>query len=99
MTNSLSGLQRSLIHRALSRPSLLLGADRELVLITGLAAVILVFVVLTAYSAVFGVLIWIIVVGVLRAMAKADPMMRQVYIRHVFYRPYYQPTTSPWRKF
>ncbi|MDM9621881.1 conjugal transfer protein TrbD [Rhizobium sp. AC44/96] len=99
MTNPLSGLQRSRIHRALSRPSLLIGADRELVLITGLAAVILIFVVLTAYSAVFGVLIWIFVVGVLRVMAKADPMMRQVYIRHVFYRAYYQPTTSPWRRF
>jgi type IV secretion system protein VirB3 len=36
---------------------------------------------------------------VLRVMAKADPMMRQVYIRHVFYRAYYQPTTSPWRRF
>ncbi len=99
MTNPLSGLQRNLIHRALSRPGLLIGADRELVLITGLAAVILIFVVLTVYSAVFGALIWIVVVGALRVMAKADPMMRQVYIRHVFYRPYYRPTTSPWRKF
>jgi type IV secretory pathway TrbD component/type IV secretory pathway VirB2 component (pilin) len=54
---------RSRIHRALSRPNLLMGADRELVLLTGLAAVILIFVVLTWYSALFGIAIWIVIVG------------------------------------
>ncbi|WP_342242840.1 VirB3 family type IV secretion system protein, partial [Ensifer sp. OTU672] len=39
MVERVSRLQRNRIHRALSRPSLLMGADRELVLITGLAAV------------------------------------------------------------
>lgn len=44
-------LARSRIHRALSRPNHLMGADRELVLLTGLATVILIFVVLTWFSA------------------------------------------------
>jgi type IV secretion system protein TrbD len=92
-------LHRNRVHRALSRPNLLMGADRELVLLTGLAAVILIFVVLTVYSALFGILIWIVIVGVLRMMAKADPMMRQVYVRHMRYRPHYLPTSSPWRQF
>jgi type IV secretion system protein VirB3 len=95
----MSGLRRHRIHRALSRPNLLMGADRELVLITGLAAVILIFVVLTVYSAIFGVAVWIVIVGALRMMAKSDPMMRQVYLRHISYRPMYRPTTSPWRRF
>ena len=99
MTERLSQLQRNRIHRALSRPNLLLGADRELVLITGLAAVILIFVVLTVYSAIIGVCIWIVVVGLLRAMAKSDPLMRQVYRRHVLYRSLYRPTSTPWRTF
>lgn len=94
-----SGLDRSRIHRALSRPNLLLGADRELVLLTGLAAIILIFVVLTPYSALFGIAVWIVVVAALRMMAKADPMMRRVYARHVTYRPHYRPTSTPWRKF
>jgi type IV secretion system protein VirB3 len=47
----------------LSRPNLLMGADRELVLLTGLAAAILIFVVLTWYSALFGIAIWIVVVA------------------------------------
>jgi type IV secretory pathway TrbD component len=92
-------LARSRIHRALSRPNHLVGADRELVLLTGLATVILIFVVLTWFSALFGVAVWIVVIGALRMMAKADPMMRQVYVRHVGYRPSYRPTSSPWRRY
>lgn len=91
-------LTRSRIHRALSRPNHLMGADRELVLLTGLAAIILIFVVLTWFSALFGVAIWIAVVATLRMMAKADPVMRQVYLRHIGYRPTYRPTSTPWRK-
>ena len=99
MVEPLSGLQRNRIHRALSRPNLLMGADRELVLITGLAAIILIFVVLTIYSALFGIAVWIVVVGVLRMMAKADPMMRKVYVRHISYKSTYKATTSPWRRY
>ena len=76
-----------------------MGADRELVLMTGLATVILIFVVLTWYSALLGVAIWITVVAGLRVMAKADPMMRQVYLRYIRYRPSYRPTSAPWRRY
>lgn len=99
MAESLSGLQRNRIHRALSRPNLLMGADRELVLLTGLAAVTLIFVVLTIYSALFGVAVWIVIVGLLRMMAKSDPLMRKVYVRHISHKPYYKATTSPWRRY
>jgi type IV secretory pathway TrbD component len=92
-------LARSRIHRALSRPNQLMGADRELVLLTGLATVILIFVVLTWFSVLFGIAVWIAVVGALRMMAKADPMMRQVYLRHVRYQRSYRPTSSPWRRY
>lgn len=94
-----SNLVRSRIHRALSRPNLLMGADRELVLLTGLAAVILIFVVLTWYAALFGVAIWLVAVAALRMMAKVDPLMRRVYVRHVSYKPHYRPTSSPWRRY
>ncbi|TCL66342.1 conjugal transfer protein TrbD [Rhizobium sp. BK251] len=99
MAETTPRLHRNRIHRALSRPNLLMGADRELTLITGLAAVILIFVVLTVYSALLGVSVWIVVVGVLRMMAKSDPLMRQVYVRHISYKPHYRPTASPWRRY
>jgi len=92
-------LHRSRIHRALSRPNLIMGADRELVLLSGLAAAILIFVVLTWYAALFGVAIWLVAVAVLRMMAKADPLMRRVYARHISYRSHYRATSTPWRRF
>lgn len=98
MAQRSSALQTNRIHRALSRPNLLMGADRELVLITGLAAIILIFVVLTLYSAITGIVLWIAVVGLLRQMAKADPMMRRVYLRHLRYRSHYRATSTPWRR-
>ena len=99
MADPATPLSRSRIHRALSRPNLMMGADRELVLLTGLAAAISAFVVLTWFSVLFGIAIWIGVVAALRMMAKADPMMRRVYVRHIGYRPTYRPTSSPWRRF
>ncbi|MGB3387189.1 MAG: conjugal transfer protein TrbD [Pseudaminobacter sp.] len=99
MADASSTLIRSRVHRALSRPNLLMGADRELVLLTGLAAVILIFVVLTWYAALFGVAVWLVAVGALRMMAKADPLMRRVYVRHISYKPYYRATSTPWRRY
>jgi type IV secretion system protein VirB3 len=98
MSDPAATLDHHRIHRALSRPNLLLGADRELVLVTGLLATILIFVVLTLYSALFGVMLWVAIMGLLRMMAKSDPMMRQVYLRHIRYCTSYRPTSSPWRK-
>lgn len=92
-------LVRSPIHRALSRPNLLLGADRELTLITGLATAVLVFVVLTWFSVLLGILVWITIIAGLRAMAKSDPLMRQVYRRHLWYAKVYRPTSTPRRRF
>ncbi|NLS20292.1 conjugal transfer protein TrbD [Rhizobium sp. P40RR-XXII] len=99
MTEAGSNLVRSRVHRALSRPNLLMGADRELVLLTGLASIILIFVVLTWYATLFGLGIWLAAIASLRIMAKADPLMRRVYIRHVSYKAHYRPTSTPWRKF
>lgn len=99
MAERISHLRRVRIHRALSRPNLLFGADRELALVTGLASVILIFVVLTWFSALFGIAIWIFIVAMLRMMAKSDPMMRTVYLRHIRYRPHYRPTSTPWRAY
>ncbi|MBZ9898310.1 MULTISPECIES: conjugal transfer protein TrbD [unclassified Mesorhizobium] len=99
MAERSSQLHSVRIHRALSRPNLLFGADRELVLVTGLASVVLIFVVLTWFSALLGIAIWVVIVGLLRLMAKTDPMMRTVYLRHIRYRAHYRPTSTPWRAY
>ncbi|MBW9069955.1 conjugal transfer protein TrbD [Agrobacterium pusense] len=99
MADAGSDLMRTRVHRALSRPNLLMGADRELLLVSALAAVILIFVVLTWYAALFGIAIWLIALAALRMMAKADPLMRRIYVRHISYKTFYRATSSPWRRY
>ena len=70
-------------------PHLLLGCDRELVLFAALLSAMLVFSLVTWWAIAAGIGLWMFAVAVLSRMAKADPMLRQVYIRHVKYRAFY----------
>ncbi len=78
-----------LIHQSANRPHLLLGCDRELVLFAALMSAMLMFALVTWWGIVAGIALWITAVAVLSRMGRSDPMMRQVYIRHVKYRPFY----------
>lgn len=83
------------IHRALNRPDLLAGCERELLLVTGLIALTLVVVAFNWMAAITGVVIWVVCVGALRRMAKADPFMSKVYIRHIKYKAFYPAHATP----
>ena len=77
------------IHQSANRPHLLLGGDRELVLFAALMSAMLIFALVTWWGIVAGIAIWIGAVAVLSRMGRFDPMLRQVYVRHVKYRAYY----------
>lgn len=77
------------IHQSANRPQLLLGGDREMVLLAALMASMLVFSLVRWWGVLAGLLLWVAAVAVLSRMGKADPMLRQVYIRHVKYRAFY----------
>ena len=76
-------------HQSANRPNLLLGGDRELVLMTALFAAVLIFTLAKLWAAIAGIVFWLIALGVLRRLAKVDPIMRQVYLRHIKYKPFY----------
>lgn len=76
-------------HQSANRPHLLLGGDRELVLVSGVLAAMLIFAVMTWWSMIAGLVLWLAAVAVLAKMGKVDPLLRHVYIRHVRYRPFY----------
>ena len=76
-------------HQSANRPHLLLGGDRELVLVAGVLAAMLIFAVMTWWSMIAGLVLWLAAVAVLARMGKVDPLLRHVYIRHVRYRPFY----------
>jgi type IV secretion system protein TrbD len=85
------------IHRAGVRPNLFLGGDRELVLVSGLIAAVLIFSCMQFYTIVAGIALWLSTLYVFRRMAKADPRMRDVYLRQLIYRRYYPARSTPFR--
>jgi type IV secretory pathway TrbD component len=90
-------LRRVPVHRSGIRPHLLWGGDRELVLLTGLMALTLIMAAMNPVSAAVGIGLWFASLGSLRLMAKADPRMRDVYLRARRYRAYYPARSTPWR--
>ncbi|HEY6925246.1 MAG TPA: conjugal transfer protein TrbD [Steroidobacteraceae bacterium] len=82
--------RRIAIHRSLNRPHLLLGAERSLVLLTGVVTALLLFSGnISIVSVVLAVAFWSCSFWALVRMGKADPQMSRIYQRHVRYRPYY----------
>jgi type IV secretory pathway TrbD component len=93
----MTGLRRTPLYRALYRPNLLLGGEREPVLI---AAILCGGVALSALNLVaigIGFAVWATAIGLLRLMAKADPLMSRIYLRQLGYRPYYPARSRPFR--
>jgi len=96
-----------LIHQSANRPNLILGGDRELVLFSALTAACLTFTLASITGIVIGLVFWLSSVTVLSRMGKADPILRQVYLRHLRYRAFYAaksdirsttfPTAKNWR--
>jgi type IV secretion system protein VirB3 len=95
------------IHQSANRPNQILGGDRELVLLTILISISLAFSLSSAWGLGLAVGFWIGAIAVLQRMGKADPLLRQVYVRHIRYRPFYPaksglfsqcvPHASRWR--
>lgn len=95
------------IHPSVNRTNQILGGDRELVLLTLLISVSLAFSLASLWGVGLAVGFWIGAIAVLQRMGKADPMLRQVYLRHIRYRPFYPaksallsqcvPHASRWR--
>ena len=77
------------IHRSLMRPILLMGGERELVLISAILAAVLVFSLERLVFTILGVIVWSVSVAALQRAAKADPQLSRVYVRHARYRAYY----------
>ncbi|WP_028389221.1 conjugal transfer protein TrbD [Legionella fairfieldensis] len=85
------------IRRAAHRPHLFMGADREMVMFSGLLAAILIFAAQTWFAILLGLILWFSTLNALRIMAKSDPLMRFIYLRQRHYKPYYPPRATAFR--
>jgi type IV secretion system protein TrbD len=93
------------IHRALNRPSLILGGEREWVWMAMLLAALIAFTASSWIQVGIGIVFWLSVHAGLVAAAKVDPMMSKVLQRHLRYAAYYpartgddapSPAVPPW---
>lgn len=84
------------IHQSLHRPHLVLGGEREPVLYAGLLAVIIFMAGMSKSAAVIALVLWFGSVAAFRRMAKADPQMSKVWMRHIRQQDYYPAHSSPW---
>ncbi len=91
-------LRKIPIRRAGNRHNLFMGGDRELVMFSGLLAAVLIFAAQDWAALILGILMWFASLWMLRKMGKADPMMRQVYLRNRRYKPFYPPRATPFRE-
>lgn len=85
------------IHQSLHRHAHVLSAERELVMTSGLVALLVGVGGLTAVSIVSAIVFWIASVFALRHMAKADPIMSRVWLRHIKQQEFYPAKASRWR--
>lgn len=77
------------IHQSANRPNLLLGGDREFVLVAMMIAAGLGFSLATLWGLGLAVVFWIASVAALQRMGKADPLLRHIYLRHIRYLSFY----------
>ena len=90
-------MRRVPIHQSLIRPALVLGAERDLVLWSGLVAFLVGMGGFTLVSAAVGFLWWVCTVFVLRRMARKDPMLSRVWLRHIRQQDFYPARAGGWR--
>jgi type IV secretion system protein TrbE len=83
------------IHRAANRPVQLLGCDRELIGMVIGSSIALIWIGQTWSSVGYGVFLFLFSLAVLRLAAKADPYMRQVYLRNRHYKRTYLARSTP----
>lgn len=91
-------LQKIDIYSALNKPNLIFGADRELMLITGLISFALIFTGATLITSVIGIALFFVCGLLLRLMAKSDPLMRQIFLRQIKYKKFYYAQSTPFSK-
>jgi type IV secretory pathway TrbD component len=85
------------IPRVLSRHNLVLGGEREPVLVSALLCGGVGLASMTIMGFVTCGALWLALLTVCRWMAKADPQMTKVYVRAVKIRGYYPAFSRPYR--
>ena len=85
------------IHQSLHRPNHVLGAEREPVLCCGLIAFLVGVGGFSLLSALCALAFYLFSLFALRLMARKDPIMTQVWRRHINQQDFYPAKSGRWR--
>lgn len=85
------------IHQSLHRHNLVMGAERELTMGSALIALLVGVGGMTIISGIAALVFWVIALFVLRRMARADPQMSKVWMRHIKQQDFYNAKASRWQ--
>lgn len=83
------------IHESLNRPILLLGGERNLVLMLATIAGVFIFSLAHGWAAIMGITMWMIGQWALSRAAAYDPQLSQTGIRAMKYARYYPAQATP----
>ncbi len=84
------------VHQSLHRHSHMLGAERELVMMSALIAFLLAIGGMTKISIIASVIFWVTSIIALRKIAKKDPIFSKVFMRHAKQQDFYPAKTPVW---
>lgn len=83
------------LHESLNKPRLLLGAERNLVLMLGIIVGVFIFSLHQIWAAIIGVVLWVVGYWALTRAANYDPMLSKTGARHLRLRAYYSARATP----
>ncbi|CUA96891.1 conjugal transfer protein TrbD [Thiomonas bhubaneswarensis] len=86
------------IHDSLNRPILMMGGERQLVLLLAIVAGIFIFSLAKLWAAIIGVTLWMVGQWALSRAASYDPVLSKTGSRLLKYRRHYPAQASPFAK-
>ncbi|MBU1386955.1 MAG: VirB3 family type IV secretion system protein [Proteobacteria bacterium] len=89
-------MRRIRIARALTRPALIAGCERVPLIALGMICTVMA-ITISIYLILLAIGVAFIGVGILRRMAKKDPIMVTIYLRHIKLRKLYMSKPSIYR--
>lgn len=86
------------IHESLNRPILMMGGERNLVLMLAILAGMFIFSLAKLWAAAVGIVLWVIGQWALSRAATYDPQLSKTGTRLVKYRRFYPSRATPYAK-
>lgn len=69
------------VHRSLTRPMLIMGGEREFVLMLGMLCGIFIVSLFQLWAAIVGVVLWVVGIFFLQRMGEKDPQLSKTFTR------------------